>query len=467
MTLRVRFAPSPTGGLHMGNARTALFNWLFAKHHGGKFVLRIEDTDRARSTDESIAGIIEALEWLGIDSDEEPVLQSHRFDFHVGLARKLEDSGHAYRCYCTKERLDALRAEQREKGAKPRYDRHCLGGEAPSPDAPYVVRFKTPREGHTEVDDLVKGKVTVGNDELDDLIILRSDGTPTYNFVVVCDDSHMGITHVVRGDDHLNNTFRQFHIYRALGFEPPRFGHLPLIKGLSKRLGSTSVQGYRDRGYLQEALVNYMARLGWSHGDEEVFSGDELIEKFDLDGVSKSPAAFDENKLTWLNQHYLKTLPESKIADRLVPFLASIGLDSARADDKLVHLVQVLKERAKTLIDMAESCRFAYERPTAYDQKSVKKWIKGTALDVITTMADSFEALDEFNTETIEALVRSEAEKREVGLGKVAQPIRVCLTGSSVSPPLFDTVALVGQTESVIRLRRGWEVLSSGEQAVG
>ena len=466
MTIRVRFAPSPTGGLHLGNARTALFNWLYARHHGGTFVLRIEDTDRARSTDESIQGIIEALEWLGIATDEPPVLQSLRFDAHVALARKLEDSGHAYRCYCDKERLDALRAEQRERGAKPRYDRHCLDREAPSPDAPYVLRFKTPRDGHTEIDDLVKGKVTVGNDQLDDLILLRTDGTPTYNFVVVCDDSHMGITHVIRGDDHLNNTFRQYHIYTALGFDPPRFGHLPLIKGLSKRLGSTSVQGYRDRGFLKEAVVNYMARLGWSHGDDEVFSEEELFEKFDLNGVAKAPAAFDEDKLTWLNQHYLKTLPDGVVAERLLPFLLSAGVETAQAGAKLDHLVRVLKERAKTLIDMAEMCRFAYERPTEYDAKAVKKWIKGAALEVIDSIADQLDVLTEFTGDAIESLVRDEAERRELKLGKVAQPIRVCLTGTAVSPPLFDTVALVGQAESVARLRLGRDALS-GDETLG
>lgn len=465
MTVRVRFAPSPTGALHMGGARTALFNWLYARHHNGVFTLRIEDTDRARSTKESVAGIVEGLTWLGITPDEEIVFQSSRCENHVALARGLESAGKAYRCYCERDRLDALRDEQRERGEKPRYDRHCLGKEAPSADAPYVLRFKTPREGTLAINDLVKGEVVVSNDQLDDLIILRSDGSPTYNFVVVCDDHHMGITHVVRGDDHLNNTFRQAHMYEALGYDTPRFAHLPLIKGLSKRLGSASAQAYRDRGFLQEATLNYIARLGWSHGDDEVFDVDSLIAKFDLDGVAKSPAAFDEAKLTWLNQHWLKTLPEPEVAERLVPFLEAAEYPDVKLDDKVVHLVRILKERAKTLVELAESSRFAYVRPTEYQAKSVKKWIKGAALDIIESMATKLEQLSDFSHDSIEALVRREAEEREVGLGKIAQPIRVCLTGSAVSPPLFDTIALVGRDETVLRLRAGHAHLSAGVEA--
>lgn len=445
----------------MGGARTALFNWLYARHHGGVFTLRIEDTDRARSTDESIAGILEGLAWLGIESDEPVVQQSSLHDKHIALARQLESEGKAYRCYCSKDRLDGLREQQREAGEKPRYDRHCLASEAPAPDAPYVLRFKTPREGTLTIPDGVKGEVVVGNDQLDDLIVLRSDGSPTYNFVVVCDDVSMGITHVIRGDDHLNNTFRQAHIYQALGYDLPVFAHLPLIKGLSKRLGSASVQAYRDRGFLQEAVLNYIARLGWSHGDDEILSRDELVAKFDLPGCAKSPAAFDEDKLTWLNQHYLKSLPEAVVAERLVPFLRAAGYGEVTADETVVHLVRVLRERSKTLIEMAESSAFVFQRPTEYAPKAVKKWIKGDALDVITEVADALDALDDFSLERIETLVNEKAEALELKLGKVAQPIRVCLTGTSVSPPLYDTIALVGQQETVSRLRAGREALAA------
>jgi glutamyl-tRNA synthetase len=438
----------------MGNARTGLFNFLFARHHGGTFLLRVEDTDRARSTPEAVDVIFDSLAWLGVEIDGAPVFQSERLSAHLEAIRRLEADGKAYRCYCDKETLETMRNAQREAGEKPRYDRRCLGRSAPSPDAPYVLRFKTPREGTTTIDDAIKGPVTVSNDELDDLIILRTDGSPTYNMVVVVDDLFMKITHVIRGDDHLNNTFRQVQIYRALGAEPPTFAHLPLIKGLSKRKGSASVGDYRDRGFLSEAIINYIARLGWAHGDDEILSIDELFEKFDLDGVSKSPAAFDEDKLTWLNQHYMKTLAPEVVATRLLPFLEEVA-DNATADDRLTALVLALRERSKTLVDMAEGARFAYVAPEEYNPKAVKKWIKGPAFELLEAAVEQLAEVDPFTAERIDPVIRSISESFEVGLGKIAQPIRICLTGSAVSPPLFDTLAIVGQAESLARMRRG------------
>jgi glutamyl-tRNA synthetase len=449
MTVRVRFAPSPTGYLHMGGARTALFNWLFARHHGGRFLLRIEDTDRQRSTRESIDAILDGLRWLGIESDEPPMLQSEQVDAHREAAYRLLEQGHAYRDYTTPEALEALREAARARGEKPRYAREQA---APFPDAPYAIRFKMPTGGATTLDDLLRGEITVGHEELDDLVILRSDGTPTYNFVVVCDDAAMGITHVLRGDDHLTNTFRQVPIYRALGHEPPRFGHLPLIKGLSKRLGSASIQAYRDQGFLAEAVVNYIARLGWAYRDEEIFERDALVEKFDLDGVTKAPAAFDGDKMLWVNETWLKRLPARTLGERLLPFLAAHGIETS-VDSRLLHLVEILRERSKTLVDMAEAARFAYQRPSNYDEAAVTKWLKGDALTLVAALANDLDALDEFTVPRIEALVRSLAEARGVGLGKVAQPLRICLTGTSVSPPIGDTIAAVGQQEAVARLR--------------
>ncbi|MBN1947658.1 MAG: glutamate--tRNA ligase [Bradymonadales bacterium] len=455
MTIRVRFAPSPTGHLHLGGARTALFNWLYARHHSGQFLLRIEDTDRARSTEESTAGILEALQWLHMDWDEPPLIQSTRYQAHVQAAHELVEKGGAYRCYCDAQTLEQMREDQRRRGEKPRYDRRCLDRPRPAGDQPFAIRFLTPREGVVEIEDLVKGPVQVHNDELDDLIILRSDGTPTYNFSVVMDDGFMGITHVIRGDDHLNNTFRQYHIYRALGFETPRFGHLPLIKGLSKRLGSASVQAYRDKGYLWEAVLNYIARLGWAHGDDEIFSQEELIAKFDLKGVAKSPAAFDEDKMTWLNQHYLKTLPEETVAERLLPVLAQREYPGVAQDGRLLALVRALRERARTLIDMADSARFAYLPPEGYDPKATQKWIDKKTLENLAVITKNLEELEVFGPQEIESLIRQHAEEQGMNLGQVAQPIRICLTGSAVSPPLFDTMLIIGKEEVIQRLGDG------------
>ncbi|TVR04678.1 MAG: glutamate--tRNA ligase [Deltaproteobacteria bacterium] len=453
MTHRLRFAPSPTGNLHIGGARTALFNWLQARHAGGKFLLRIEDTDIARSTEESRQAILEALDWLGLDIDEDIVLQSTRRDVHVAAALRLLEEGKAYRCYCTPEELQAMREKATAEGRSPKYDGTWRNRtDHPPEGTPFTVRFAMPLDGTTVIDDIVLGEITVPNEELDDLIILRSDGTPTYNFVVVCDDAFMGVTTVCRGQDHMSNTFRQFHIYRALGHEVPRFAHLPLVDGLSKRKGSASVQHYRDIGYLREAVINYISRLGWSHGDQEIFSVEELVEKFDLADVNRSSGKYDEVKMAWVNEQWIKRLPAEELAVRLLPYLSDLGVETS-ADERLVSLVRQLQERSKTLVDMAEGARFAFQRPTAFDEKAVKKWIKPASRAAFEEILAALPGLDAFTPDELEAAIKSVAERHELGLGKVAQPIRIALTGTSVSPPIFDAIAIVGREETVHRMR--------------
>ncbi len=441
--VRVRFAPSPTGYLHIGGARTALFNWLYARHTGGKFLLRIEDTDLERSTDESRASILEALEWMGLDWDEDIVRQSLRRDVHVKAAQRLLAEGRAYKCYCTADDVAAMRERAFAEGRTRIYERTCRDG-ADGPDAPYTVRIKMPTEGATTLQDMVLGEITVDNDNLDDFIILRSDGTPTYNFVVVCDDAFMEVTHVVRGQDHMSNTFRQYHVYGTLGLQPPTFAHLPLVDGLSKRKGSASVQHYRDQGYLAEAVNNYIARLGWSHGDEEIFSTAELVEKFDVADVNAGSGRYDEEKMSWVNTQWMQRLDAADIATRLVPFLAAIDID-AGVDDRLTLLVSELQPRAKDLVDMADKARFAYQKPSDYDAKAVKKWMKFGARAAYLDLIDALEALDSFTTETIETAMEAVLARHELKMGKLAQPVRVALTGTSVSPGIFQSLAVVGR----------------------
>lgn len=453
MSIRLRFAPSPTGYLHIGGARTALFNFLYAKHTGGKLLLRIEDTDLERSTEQSMHAIIEGLEWLGITHDEDMVIQSTRRDEHLRLAHDLLARGLAYKCFCTAEELVAMRETAIAEGRPPKYDARWRDRtDAPEGDVPYTIRFKMPQTGETTVHDLVLGDVTVNHEELDDLIIVRSDGTPTYNFVVVCDDSFMGVTHVVRGQDHMSNTFRQYQLYKALGHTPPEFGHLPLVDGLSKRKGSASVQHYRDQGYLAEAVVNYIARLGWSHGDQEIFSYDELIEKFDLVDVNRGSGRYDEDKMSWVNTQWMKRLSTQTLAERTLPFLKARGVET-EVDAKVLMLVEALRERSLNLVQLADGALFAWQAPSAYAEAAVKKWMPASSKGGFEQLIAALEALTSFEPADIEAAVKGVLESSGLGLGKLAQPVRIALTGDAVSPPIYETIAVVGQAETLRRMR--------------
>ena len=464
MTVRTRFAPSPTGYLHIGGARTALYSWLHARRHGGRFVLRIEDTDRERSTEESVRAILEGMEWLGLAWDEGPFFQSQRLDRYREVVQRLLDSGHAYYCYCSKERLERLRAEQLARKEKPRYDGLCRDREGPPPEGVKpVVRFRNPREGEVVVEDLIRGRVVFANAELDDLVIQRADGTPTYNLTVVVDDWEMGITHVIRGDDHLNNTPRQINIMRALGVEPPAYAHVPMILGpdgkrLSKRHGAVSVLQYREEGYLPEALLNYLVRLGWSHGDQEVFSVEEMIRLFDIREVNRSASTFNPDKLLWLNHHYIQTGDPAHVARHLAWHMERLGIDTS-AGPPLERVVLAQRERCKTLREMAERSRWAYEEPAGYDDKAAAKHLTAEAAPVLEALRARLAALDAWTPEAIHTqAVLPVAEALGLKLGKVAQPLRVALTGGTVSPPIDQTVALVGRERTLARIERalGW-----------
>ncbi len=462
MSVRVRFAPSNTGTLHMGGARTALFNYLYAKNKGGTFILRIEDTDRERSKEEYTESIVEALDWLGMEPDEGPILQTSRLGMYNERIEKLLEEGHAYRCYCTPEELEEQREKALAEGRKPKYSRKWRDRTDYPEDQPYTVRIKMPLEGTITIDDMVQGEVTVDVDQLDDFIIMRSDGTPTYNFVVVVDDADMDVTHVIRGDDHLNNTFRQVPVYRALGLEPPTFGHLPLISGLSKRKGSAAVQDYRDRGFLSEAVVNYISRLGWSHGDQEIFTREELVEYFGFDSVGKSPSNFDEDKLKWVNTEWLKKLEASDLAQRLLPFLKKLDLD-VELDDRLVQIADLMRDRGDTLVEIAEKSTYFFTDQFDYDEKAVKKWMKPVSEPAIKEIIESLEGLDEWSADSIGTIYREVGKKHEVGLAKLAQPTRISLTGSTSSPSVFDLVASFPREEALRRLRKGAELFGDDE----
>jgi glutamyl-tRNA synthetase len=455
----VRFAPSPTGFLHIGGARTALFNWLYAKHHGGTMRLRIEDTDRARSTDEAIAAIIDGLTWLGLDWEGDIVLQSERASRHAEIANALLAAGRAYYCYCTPEELAAMRERQRAAGVSIGYDgtwRDRDPSEAPAGVSP-TIRLKAPRSGETVIRDHVQGEVRVANAQLDDLIILRADGTPTYNLSVVVDDHDMGITHVIRGDDHLNNAFRQTQIYRALDWDVPEFGHVPLIHGadgakLSKRHGALGVEAYREMGYLPEALRNYLLRLGWGHGDDEIISTEQAVEWFDIDAVGRAPARFDFTKLDSLNGHYIRQTEDARLAELIAPRLEQIlgrALDAA-AHNRLIAGMPGLKTRAKTLAELAEVARFyVAPRPLELDEKA-----RRLVADSRDTLRDLTQALaaTEWTATALEESVRRFAEAHGLKLGAAAQPLRAALTGSTVSPPIFDVMTALGREEALARL---------------
>jgi glutamyl-tRNA synthetase len=457
-----RFAPSPTGYLHIGGARTALFNWLFARHHGGKFLLRIEDTDRARSTDAAVAAIFDGLEWLGLGGDEPAVFQFERTPRHAEVANQLLAAGHAYKCYATPEELAALREQQRAAKQPMRYDggwRDRDPAQAPE-GAPFVIRIKAPREGETVIDDAVQGRVVVQNAELDDMILLRSDGTPTYMLAVVVDDHDMGVTHVIRGDDHLNNAFRQLTIIRAMGWEEPTYAHIPLIHGsdgakLSKRHGALGVDAYRDEmGMLPEAVLNYLLRLGWGHGDEEIIPISRAIELFDIDGVGRSPSRFDIRKLENLNGHYLREADDARLAELVAPRVeARLGIAlTAPQRATLTAAMAALKPRAKTLNEIAEGAEFLFKHcPLDFDEKA-SALLDDSARALLGKTADALAPVHAWTVEAIEDAIRRVAEDAGLGLGKVAQPLRAALTGRTVSPGIFDVLALLGQEESLKRL---------------
>ena len=459
MTVRTRFAPSPTGYLHIGGARTALFSWLYARRHGGVFVLRIEDTDRERSTEESVQVILDGMQWLGLGHDEGPFYQTQRFDRYRAVIRQLLDEDKAYHCYCSRERLEELRAEQMARKEKPRYDGHCRQGvENPPAGVEPVVRFRNPIDGEVVVDDQIRGRVVFNNSELDDLIIARSDGTPTYNFTVVVDDMDMGITHVIRGDDHLNNTPRQINILQALGATPPAYAHVPMILGadgkrLSKRHGAVSVLQYRDDGYLPQALLNYLVRLGWSHGDQEIFSLQDKIRLFDIRDVNRKASAFNTDKLDWLNQHYMKSLPPGEVAGHLAWHFETAGIDP-RDGPPLEDLVTVQADRVKTLKEMTEQSRFFYEDFDEFDPGAAQKHLRPVTEQPLRAVAGRLADLERWEPENLDQAVRIAAEELELNMGKIAQPLRVALTGTAVSPSIDKTLWLVGRDRALARIER-------------
>ncbi len=462
--IKTRFAPSPTGYLHIGGARTALFSWLYARRHGGTFVLRIEDTDLERSTPEAVNAILEGMNWLGLDYDEGPFYQTQRFDRYREVLQGLLREGQAYYCYCTREELEALRSEQMLHKQKPRYDGRYRDYQGPPREGVEpVVRFRNPLDGEVVVEDLIRGNISFQNAELDDLIIARADGTPTYNFCVVVDDMDMGITHVIRGDDHINNTPRQINILKALGASIPQYGHVPMIQGpdgqkLSKRHGAASVMEYRDMGYLPEAVLNYLVRLGWSHGDQEIFSLDEMIEFFDLSACNKAPSAINLSKLIWLNKHYLKTLDPVHVARHLSWQIGQLGIDPSEGPH-LPEVVTAFAERSDTLKDMAQAALFLYQDFADYDPKAASKNLTAAAKTPLQQIHAALAALPEWRAETLHQAVKAVAGTSGLALGKVAQPLRVAISGTAVSPPIDGTLELLGRSRTLARIERALEYI--------
>ena len=462
MNVVTRFAPSPTGFLHIGGARTALFNWLFSRHHGGKYLLRIEDTDRKRSTQEAIDAILDGLRWLGLEADEQPLYQSTRLDRHAEIAHQLLAAGKAYHCYCTPEELTEMRETAKAEGRSMRYDgrwRDRDPSDAPA-DIPPVVRFKAPQDGETTLQDAVQGNVTVANDQLDDMVLLRADGTPTYMLSVVTDDHDMGITHAIRGDDHLTNAFRQTQLFYALGWQPPVYGHIPLIHGadgakMSKRHGALGVDAYREMGYLPEALINYLLRLGWSHGDDEIISREQAVEWFDVADVNRGAARFDFDKLSSLNAHYLKATDNSHLVDFIQP-----GIEKALAAEidmtarkRLIAGMTSLKDRAKTLNDLIDmSLFYVRNRPLELDDKAAKL-LTDDARRLLARLSEILATIDIWSADTIDAAIREYAEKTEVKLGQIAQPLRAALCGTTTSPGIFEVAEVLGKEEVIGRLQ--------------
>ena len=452
-----RFAPSPTGYLHVGSARTALFCWLWARKTRGNFILRIEDTDRERSTQEAVDVIIEGLEWMGLMWDEGPYYQTQRFDRYEIVLKQLLESGHAYRCYCSKERLEALREQQMQNKEKPRYDGHCRHLQSEPANEPYVVRFKNPQEGSVVFNDLVRGQIEIQNSELDDLIIARTDGTPTYNFTVVIDDWDMKITHVLRGDDHINNTPRQINIFKALNAPIPEYGHMPMLLGpdgkrLSKRHGAASVLEYREEGILPKALLNYLVRLGWSHGDQEIFSIQEMIDLFDIHNINVAPTALNPEKLLWLNQHYLKTEPEAEIAPLFSQYLEKIGLDPKNGPD-LKEVIVAQRERCKTLVEMAQKSEFFFRDEIVIEGDLTHKHFNKEAVQALHVLVERLESLGDWTKEGIHGAMSAVVEELGIKLGLIAQPVRIAVTGGTVSPSIDVTLTLLGKVRAIQRLR--------------
>ena len=458
MTIRTRFAPSPTGMLHIGGVRTALFCWLYARRHGGVFVLRIEDTDRERSTPEAVQAILEGMQWLGLDHDEGPFYQTARMDRYKDVIDQFLRDGKAYHCWCSKEELDEMRAGQMARKEKPRYDGRCRHRTSPVAGVNPVVRFRNPDQGQVIVNDIIHGPITFDSAELDDLIIARSDGTPTYNFCVMVDDYDMRITHVIRGDDHINNTPRQINMIRAMGAEPPVYAHVPMILGpdgakLSKRHGAVSVLQYREDGFLPEGLLNYLGRLGWSHGDQEIFSIEEMTRLFDIHDVNKSASALNLDKMLWTNQQHIARSTPEHLARYLKPQLEAIGLV---ADDlaKVAAVAKAQQERAKTLKEMAANSRFFFEDVTSYDEKAAAKNLNAEAAPVLDTAIARLAGLADWTAPAIHEAVTAVATERGIGLGKVAQPIRVAVSGGTVSPPIDATLEILGREVTLGRLAR-------------
>ena len=456
MSIVTRFAPSPTGLLHIGGVRTALFSWLHARRHGGRFILRIEDTDRDRSTEAAVQVILDGMQWLGLAADAGPYYQTQRFDRYAEVLQKLLAEGKAYHCYCSKEELEQMRTEQMARKEKPRYDGRCRHRTEPVPGVQPVVRFKNPLEGEVVVDDQVHGRVVFQNAELDDLIIARADGTPTYNFCVVVDDSDMGITHVIRGDDHLNNTPRQMNMLQAIGFTPPVDEHVAMILGpdgakLSKRHGAVSVLQYQEEGYLPEALLNYLVRLGWSHGDQEIFTLEQMVALFDIRDVNKAASAFNPEKLLWVNQQHMMSAPVPYLATVLREQLQRIGLDSDNAA-LLEGVVAGQRERCKTMKEMAENSRYFFVDQVSIDDKAGRKHLGGEGATTLALLTTALTALPEWNAAAIHAALNAVAAGLGAGLGKVAQPLRVALTGNTISPPIDATAALIGRERALARL---------------
>jgi glutamyl-tRNA synthetase len=469
MTIKTRFAPSPTGFLHIGGVRTALFSWLYARHHGGQFVLRIEDTDRERSTQAAVDAILEGLAWLRLDHDEGPYYQTRRFDRYAELADRLLREGKAYHCYCTREELEARRAVQLARGENPHYDGRCRDRIAPVPGVAPVLRFHTPDHGITVVEDLVRGAVEFQNAELDDLILVRSDGTPTFHFGVVVDDGDMGITHVIRGDDHLNNTPRQMHMIRALGYEIPAYAHLPMILGsdgakLSKRHGAVNILEYRDEGFLPDAVLNYLVRLGWSHGDQEVFSREDMIRLFDISAVNASASRFDGEKLKWLNQQYLKSSTTESLTGEYLRQLHRAGLDP-ECGPAPAAVLEAYRERATTLRDLVDSASYLYAHPRNMDQAAIRKHITPTVAAPLALLIARLAEVSVWTREELHGALTAVAAECGIGFGKLGQPVRIAVTGGTVSPPIDVTLELLGREKALERLRRALSLTGSGAVA--
>ncbi|GGI85453.1 glutamate--tRNA ligase [Legionella impletisoli] len=463
MVVRTRFAPSPTGFLHVGGVRTALFSWLYARHHQGEFVLRIEDTDRERSTKESVQAIIDGMSWLGLTADQGPFYQTDRYPRYRSVLKQLLEEGKAYRCYCSKERLEALREEQLQRKEKPRYDGHCRDKNLPDTLEPHVVRFKNPHEGEVSFRDQVYGEIQVQNSELDDLILLRSDSHPTYNFAVVVDDWDMEITHVIRGDDHINNTPRQINLFKALNAPIPVFAHLPMILGedgkrLSKRHGAVSILQFKELGLLPHAVLNYLVRLGWSYGDQEIFSLEEMIEYFNLNSVSRGAASFSYDKLYWLNQHYQKFSSPEQVAKALQWHFEKENIDWTKGPE-LTKLVPIQAERCKTLAEMCENSLYFYQDQIDYDEEAVKKHLRPVILEPLKALYQCLEHITDWQRDVLQQCINDITAQFNVSMGKIAQPLRVAVTGNSSSPSIDMTLTLLGKSRVLSRLETALEMI--------